>query len=240
MKWANLTSPTFVWMESQMDFILYWLMAFLPVILFKIGYIRCKKIRKNRDSMVFTEAIGLPLTFLQPIVFFKALLNFDWIGVIVTLWWGPGFLGVVLLVLWSKLKKRKINWGNSGIYISWLCKLYYLLYIGLGFFWGMPKLIFALSAWIASDQIEKSFASLDADRARRTFHDFWLIRIMYPSFLFIPLVFGLEPLFRIYGVALFALWASGLFSVYKKKEFMNLPEDPTLLRNMVYFRKPEK
>lgn len=96
-----------------MDFILYWLMAFLPIVLFKVLYVRYKKIRKNKDSMVFTEAIGLPLTFLQPVVFFKSVLMFDWLGALITVWWGPGFLTVVFLVLWSKFKKRKINWGNS-------------------------------------------------------------------------------------------------------------------------------
>lgn len=223
-----------------MDFILYWLMAFLPIVLFKILYVRYKKIRKNKDSMVFTEAIGLPLTFLQPVVFFKSVLMFDWLGALITVWWGPGFLTVVFLVLWSKFKKRKINWGNSGIYISWLCKLYYLAYVGLGFAWGMPKLIFALSAWIASDQIEKSFASLDADRTRRTFHDFWLIRILYPTFLFVPFFYDLHAVYKVFGSLLFLLWASGIFYVYKSKEFMKLPDDPTLLRNMLYFRERKK
>lgn len=223
-----------------MDIILYWLMAFFPVIIFKIFYVRYKGIRKNKDSMVFTEAIGLPLTFLQPVVFFKSVFMFDWLGALLTVWWGPGFLFVVFLVLWKKYKKLKINWGNSGIYISWLCKIYYLVYIGLGFMWGMPKLIFALSAWIASDQIEKTFASLDADRTRRTFHDFWLIRIMYPTFLFTPYFFNLEVPYKIFGSLLFVLWLSGIVYVYRAKEFMNMPDDPTLLRNMLYFRKGKK
>lgn len=223
-----------------MDSILYWLIAFLPIILFKIAYVRFKKIRKNKDSMVFTEAIGLPLTFLQPVVFFKSVAEMDWLGALITIWWGPGFLSVVFLVLWSKFRKRKINWGNSGVYISWLCKIYYLVYIGLALLWGMPKLIFVLSAWIASDQIEKSFASLDADRTRRTFHDFWLIRILYPTFLFAPFFFHLDLIYRIYGVVLFLLWGAGILYVYRAKEFMNLPNDPTLLRNMIYFRERKK
>lgn len=231
----TLESPAFIWMEEVMDYVLYWLIMFLPIILFKIYYVKRKGIKKSKDSMVFTEAIGLPLTFLQPVVFFKALIISDWLGMGLTLWWGPGFLFVVFLVLWRKFAGKKINWGNSGIYISWLCKVYYLAYVALGFFWGMPKLIFALSAWIASDQIEKSFASLDADRSRRSFHDFWVLRIMYPLFLFSPFYFSLGALYKIYGVVLFVLWAIGIYKVYKKGEFFNLPEDPTLLRNMTYF-----
>jgi F0F1-type ATP synthase assembly protein I len=123
----SLTSPAFVWMENQMNFILCWLIAFLPIVLFKIAYIRHKKIRKSKDSMVFTEAIGLPLTFLQPVVFFKSVFMLDWLGALITIWWGPGFLTVVFMVLWSKFRKKKINWGNSGVNISWLCKIYYLV-----------------------------------------------------------------------------------------------------------------
>ncbi|MBI3560346.1 MAG: hypothetical protein HY080_01320 [Gammaproteobacteria bacterium] len=223
-----------------MDSILYWLMAFLPLILFKIAYLRYKKVRKNRDSMVFTEAIGLPLTFLQPVIFFKALVALDFTGVLLTVWWGLGFLTVVVMVLWSKLTEHKIQWGNSGLYISWLCKIYYLVYIGVALAWDMPKLVFALSAWIASDQIEKSFASLDADRARRTFHDAWLIRIMYPILLFTPFFYDLALMYRIYGTILFIFWAFGIFLVYREREFMNLPDDPSLLRNMIYFRKQDK
>ena len=223
-----------------MDFVLYWLIAFLPLILFKIGYLRYKRVRKSRDSMVFTEAIGLPLTFLQPIAFIKALILFDWLGALITAWWGPGFLYVVILVLWRKYQHQKINWGNSGIYISWLCKITYLIYIGLAFLWNMPKLAFALSAWIASDQIEKTFASLDADRARRSFHDFWLMRLLYPILLCVPFFSNMDTMFRIYAVVLLVLWVGGLYYVARAKEFMILPEDPTLLRNMLYFRNHEK
>ena len=222
-------------MEQVMDYILYWLILFLPVILFKIYHVKKNKIDKNKDSMIFTEAIGLPLTFLQPIIFFKALWDFDWLGAILTLWWGPGFLIVVVLVLKSIWTKKKINWGNSGLYISWLCKIHYLIYVGLGFLWDMPKLIFVLSAWIASDQIEKSFTSLDADRTRRSFHDFWLIRIMYPLFLFSPFFFSMNSVYKVYGITLFVLWFIGILGVIRKGEFFNLPDNPTLLRNMIYF-----
>jgi len=224
-------------MESWMDPVAYWLMGFFVIIVAKIVVVRRSGVRKSRDSMFFTEAIGLPVTFGQPVVFAKALLMGDWLGMLVTLWWGPGFLFVVFLVVWSKARKRAINWGNSGIFISWTCKFTYLLYLALALLWGMPKLAFVLSAWIASDQIEKTFASLDADRARRTFHDFWLIRILYPIFLLSPLWTGLGLPYVVFGILLFCSWALGLAYVWRQGEFMNLPEDPTLLRNMLYFRK---
>jgi len=220
-----------------MDPVLYWLMAFLLVILAKIYVLRKKGIRKGRDSMFFTEAIGLPLTFVQPVVFAKALLHGDVPGMLLTLWWGPGFIVVVVLVLWSKARKASIDWSGSEIYISWICKLTYLMYLGCALLWHMPKLVFALSAWIASDQIEKAFTALDADRARRSFHDFWLLRLLYPVFLLSPWWTGMSALYRGYGSLLFVLWALGLAHVWRQKEFMNLPQDPSLLRNMMYFRR---
>jgi hypothetical protein len=221
-------------MESWMDLVLAWLMLFFFVILAKILIVKRRGIRKNHDSMLFTEAIGLPITFGQPVVFAKSLLLGDWIGALLTLWWGPGFLIIVALVLWRKIRHRTINWGHSGLYISWLCKLTYLVYLGLALWWQMPKLAFVLSAWIASDQIEKTFASLDADRARRCTHDFWLIRILYPIFLLSPWWNNLEPLYQWYGALLFATWFIGLVYVWRQGEFMNLPDDPTLLRNLPY------
>lgn len=220
-----------------MDYIIYWLIIFLPIVVFKILYLRSKGLKRAKDSMVFTEAIGFPLTFLQPVVFFMALASLDWLGMALTLFWGPGYLIIVGMVLWSLAAKKKINWGNSGHYISWICKLYYVAYIAAAFAWDMPKLIFALSAWIASDQIEKSFASNDADRTRRTFDDIWLIRFSYPLFLFTPFFYGLNDIYKVYGAVLFTLWVSGVVFVARKGQFHVLPDDPTLLRNMVYFAK---
>jgi hypothetical protein len=231
-------SPAFYWMESWMDGVLIWLMVFFFVIIAKIIVVKRKGIRKSGDSMFFTEAIGLPITMGQSIVFARAVWLGDWVGMLITLFWGPGFLLVAGLVLRSKFKQRAIDWSKSRRFISWMCKLTYLLYIGLAVWWDMPKLAFALSAWIASDQIEKNFASLDADRARRSFHDIWLLRLLYPALLLSPLWQGLGPVYGAYGVLLLAVWASGLLYVWRQREFMNLPDDPTLLRNMMYFRRP--
>jgi len=227
-------------MESQADWILIWLMAFFPIIILKIVLLRKKGVSRAKDSMFFTEAIGLPLTFIQPVAFAKALLWKDWFGAAVTLWWGPGFLAVVLLIIWSRFSGETLNWRPYRVVISWLCKLLYVVYIVLCLSWGLPKLVFAFSAWIASDQIEKSFASLDTDRARRSFHDFWLIRVLYPAFLFLPLFIPLNPLMKGYGVTLFVFWATGIFYVWRKRQFMVVPTNPSLLRNMMYFESKQR
>lgn len=223
-----------------MDIVLAWLILFFFVIVAKIIWVKQKGTRKEPDSMVFTEAIGLPITFGQPIVFAKALLIGDWIGALATLWWGPGFLFIIALVIWSKVRHHTINWGKFGLFISWSCKITYLVYIGLALLWHMPKLVFALSAWIASDQIEKAFASLDADRARRCFHDSWWTRVLYPAFLLSPWWNGLGFVYKGYGTVLLITWLVGLAYVWRQGEFMMLPDDPTLLRNLPYFSSKSK
>ncbi|MCX6119629.1 MAG: hypothetical protein NT027_18990 [Proteobacteria bacterium] len=63
-----------------MDWVNTWFMAFLPIILAKVLFVRFKLKIKAKDSMFFTEAIGLPFTFMQPVVFWKSLVAMDWIG----------------------------------------------------------------------------------------------------------------------------------------------------------------
>lgn len=53
--------------------------------------------------MFFTAAIGLPLTVGQPVVFGVALAWGDWASALTTLWWGPGFVAIAALVIWSSM-----------------------------------------------------------------------------------------------------------------------------------------
>ena len=87
-----------------------------------------------------------------------------------------------------------------------------------------------------------AWLSDDADRTRRCFHDFWLIRLCYPLGLLMPFIasFPGQMFWQIYGAFLFILWLGGLNEVRKKKLFMRVPEDQGLLRNMIYFPEEEK
>ena len=99
-------------------------------------------------------------------------------------------------------------------------------------------MIFVYSAWIINDQFGLAYLSFDADRLRRTFHDLWLIRILYPLGLFVPFVFEgimFHTFSMIYGCALLALWLTGIYYVNHKGLLRQMPGDPTLLRNMMYF-----
>ncbi len=193
---------------------------------------------KAPDNALLTELAGLPLTVLQTVAFVMAALHADWLSMLLFLWWGPGFVLVVALLFGARLQQRRIDWHPFRYWISYLCKLSYLAYMVTFFLKGMTGMMFAFSVWIINDQYEKAFLSLDADRTRRTFHDLWLFRVLYPAGLLIPLFFVETPLrlFSIgYGLALLGLWVAGLVYVARHGEFFRLPEDPSLLRNMVYF-----
>jgi hypothetical protein len=192
------------------------------------------------DNGPLTELAGLPLTILQSVAFVLATLHADWLSMLLFLWWGPGFVVVLALVGVARLRQQRIDWHPFRYWISYLCKLYYLAYMVTFFVHSMPGMMFAFSVWIINDQYEKAFLSLDADRTRRTFHDRWLFRVLYPAGLLIPLFFAETPLrwFSIgYGLTLLGLWSVGLGYVVRQGRFFRLPNDPSLLRNMVYFPK---
>lgn len=192
------------------------------------------------DNAALTELAGLPLTILQSVAFVLAVVHGDWLSMLLFLWWGPGFVAVLVCVIVARLRQRRIDWRPFRYLISYLCKLNYLACMVAFFLHDMPGMMFAFSVWILNDQYEKAFLSLDADRTRRTFHDRWLFRLLYPAGLLLPLVFAETPLriFSIgYGLSLLSLWMAGLVYVSRQGAFFRLPKDPSLLRNMVYFPK---
>jgi hypothetical protein len=144
------------------------------------------------------------------------------------------------LVIVAKVRGASINWYPWRYPISFLCKGYYLAYAAAFLMMGTPIILFAFSVWIINDQYEKAFMSSDADRLRRTFDDFWLFRVLYPSGLLVPYLFPAMPyraLFAAYGTALVAAWILGVRFVWLKGLLRTRPDDASLLRNMIYFRK---
>lgn len=195
---------------------------------------------KVADSAVLTELAGLPLTLLQSVAFVMAAMRADWQSMLLFVWWGPGFIAILIVVVVARVQRRRIDWHPYRHLISYLCKIYYLAYMAVFSLFAMPGMIFAFSVWIINDQYEKAFMSHDADRTRRTFHDRWIFRFLYPAGLLIPLFVAETPM-RVfsacYGISLLVLWVGGLLYVARRGSFLSLPENPSLLRNMVYFPK---
>lgn len=235
-----MSAELYRFLEDLAPFLILWSFSFTLIHGIRIARRFYLGTGKVPDSAVLTELAGLPLTLLQSVAFVMAVVYGDWLSMLLFLWWGPGFVFVLVAVIGARVRRRRIDWHPYRYVISYLCKLYYLAYMAVFFVHDMPGMMFAFSVWIINDQYEKAFMSLDTDRTRRTFHDHWLFRIGYPAGLLIPLFFpdmALRLFCACYGVALLGLWLAGLAYVWRQGQFFQLPEDPSLLRNMVYFPK---
>jgi hypothetical protein len=238
-----MSPDIFHFLEAASPFFFSWSCAF--TLLHTVRILRKHRlgIDKVPDSAALTELAGLPLTLLQSVCFVWAVIALDWLSMLLFLWWGPGFVFVLAVVIRARLRGRRIDWRPWRYLISFLCKFYYLAYVAAFWYWRAPGILFAFSAWVLNDQYEKAFMSLDADRTRRTFHDLWLFRVLYPAGLLAPWLFdvgafassGWRVFARAYGTVLLALWLAGLWYVKRRGAFLSLPDDPSLLRNMVYF-----
>jgi hypothetical protein len=220
--------------------LIFWSFGFTLIHSVRIGRRLRRGLGPSADNALLTELAGLPLTILQTVAFGMAAVYADWLSMLLFLWWGPGFVAVLVLLIIARVRQRRIDWHPFRYLISYLCKLSYLAYMITFFIHHLPGMMFAFSVWIINDQYEKAFLSLDADRTRRTFHDRWLLRALYPAGLLVPLFFAQTPwrLFSMgYGLGLLGLWIAGLIYVARRGAFFRLPQDPSLLRNMVYFPK---
>jgi hypothetical protein len=225
-------------LENASPYLASWSCAFTGITSARIVNRFRRGLGQAPDNAVLTELAGLPLAILLSVSFVRAALRVDWLSMLLFLWWGPGFVAILLILLAARLRQRRIDWHPFRYMISYLCKINYLAFMVVFFRLDMPGMIFAFSAWIINDQYEKAFMSVDADRTRRTFHDFWLPRVLYPAGLAIPYFYpamAWRSFCLIYGTILFILWAAGLSYVKRHGKFFALPDDPSLLRNMVYF-----
>ncbi len=116
--------------------------------------------RKVPDNALLTELAGLPLTLLQSVAFVVAALHGDWPAMLLFLWWGPGFVVVLLIVAVARLRRRRIDWHPVRYPISYLCKLYYLAYVAVFFAHGLPGMVFAFKiAGAKADQAARCMRS---------------------------------------------------------------------------------
>ena len=226
--------------EAASPYLALWLFFFSLVTAWRVVQRLRRGVERVPDSVLFTELPGLPIAALQSICFVWAVVSADWLSALLFVWWGPGFVAVAAIWMTAKRRGKPIDWHRYRYVISWLCKGCYVLYVGVFAWRGMFGAIFVLSAWIINDQVEKAFMSLDADRLRRTFDDIWLFRILYPAGLLVPWFateLSYRMLFAAYGTTLLLAWLCGVIYVARKGLLRVRPQDPSLLRNMVYFPK---
>jgi hypothetical protein len=238
----NLFPELYQFLESTAPFLTLWLFLFSLINLIRIIRLRRLGGEKVGHNRTLTELAGLPLTLLQTAAFFRALGAGDVISMFLFLWWGPGFFATVFYIAWCRHRRKPPNWLPGRHIISWACKLNYLACMIVFAVMDAPAMIFVFSAWVINDQFGLAFLSLDADRLRRTFHDYWIIRLLYPLGLFLPAFASDMPLREfcaLYGIALFLAWMAGILHVKRRVGWNRMPDDPTLLRNMVYFADPK-
>jgi hypothetical protein len=236
----HLNLAIYQFIERAAPFIALWLSVFTLVTVWRAAQRIRRGVERVPDSVLFTELPGLPIAALQSLCFVWALFSLDWLSALFFLWWGPGFVAVAAIYVRAKRRGTQIDWHRYRYVISWLCKGTYLLYAAVFAWLGMWGTLFVFGAWIINDQIEKAFLSLDADRLRRTFDDAWLFRILYPAGLLVPWFASSMPyrgLLAAYGAMLLVAWLCGIFYVKRKGLLRVRPQDPSLLRNMIYFSK---
>jgi len=235
---VNFSYEIYDLLEGLSPYLILWVFLFTIINAVRIAISKSRGLEKIQHSSIFAELPAIPLVLLQSVCFVKAVLAADVLSALLFLWWGPGFFITVLYVIYCHKRNTQPNWYPMRFVISWLCKLNYLMFMIVFFILDKPGMMFLYSVWVINDQYGLAYLSLDADRLRRTFHDYWVVRILYPLGLFIPFFYPslqYRFLYLGYGTGLFLLWLSGIYYVHKKLSIMTLPIDPTLWRNMVYF-----
>ena len=225
-------------MESASIWFILWSAAFSLLAFYRIFRVYALRLPGAADGPIATELAGLPLTFAHVVAFYLAVVSADLIAMLIFLWWGPGFVGIVIYYLVARARKHRINWHPWRKPIAWACKLNYWAIVLVMVCKGMWLMTFAYSVWIINDQVVRLFLANDADRLRRTLDDFWLPRLAYPLGLLIPLFIEVPQRHWLiaYAMILLTLWCSGVVRVVAAGKLRDRPEDTELLRNMMYFK----
>lgn len=139
------------------------------------------------------------------------------------------------------LTKEKISIYNSMmgeaagillILVHTLC-FFMAIYISLNAW----SIIYTFSFWIVHDQINLAWFCTNADRTRRTFEDFFLIRLLYLGGLFIPFFINIpnSQIFQPISILLFILWIFSIRRLISRGVFFNRPSGKgAFLRDIIY------
>lgn len=218
-------------------FLMIWLTVFFILTLARILKSKITHDGTATYSPILSELPGLPLTLLHTVAFVKAMMLQDWVSALLFIWWGPGFILTAAVVIYCKVTNTAFNWAPFGRITSYLCKVNYVLFMLVYYYLDMPLLMFIFSVWIVTDQINLAWFSNNADRTRRTFEDYWILRLLYIGLLSVPMLWPETP-YRIWlitlGLAVFSLWLAAIHKVYRSGLFLQRPQGSSFLRNIVY------
>lgn len=227
-------------MESQAPYLIIWIGAFFILSIVRILLNRLYPNKISGYGFGLSELPGLPLILMHTACFIKAIMVKDILSALLFAWWGPGFIVVAIIYIYAKFSHKKINWAPWGLITSYACKINYVLFMLVYFYYSMPLIMFAFSAWITLDQINLAWFSANADRTRRTFEDFWLFRLLYLGLLFVPVFYQDLPYkgsLLVFGTSLLICWFVALITVVRRGIFFVRPSGQKFLRNIVYLSK---
>ena len=223
--------------ESISPFLNYWLTFFFAFTLIRLSIFIITKEKISIYNSMIGEAAGILLILVHTLCFFMAIYAKDIISTILFLWWGPGFLVTALILLLSKRKIINFNWALYGKITSIACKISYIIFMAIYFFLNDWSIIYTFSFWIIHDQINLAWFCTNADRTRRTFEDFFFIRLLYigglliPFFIKIPNSQILQPI----SILLLTLWIFSMIRLIKKGVFLDKPSgEGAFLRDIIY------
>ena len=231
---------TYRYFESCSPFLNFWLTVFFAFTLLRISIFIITKERVNIYNSIIGEAAGILLVLNHTVCFVKSIVAKDIISIALFFWWGPGFFITGIIMLLSKRKVIDFNWAWYGLVTSIACKVNYFIFMVIYIWLGCYSIIFTFSIWIIHDQINLAWFCTNGDRTRRTFEDYWIVRIMYLAGLFIPFFVQIphHDYMSVLGTAIFFLWLASVIRLKNTGMLMIRPKiDGNYLRNIVYLHK---
>eukprot|EP01125_Pyxidicula_operculata_P004169 TRINITY_DN1607_c2_g1_i3.p1 TRINITY_DN1607_c2_g1~~TRINITY_DN1607_c2_g1_i3.p1 ORF type:complete len:180 (+),score=3.34 TRINITY_DN1607_c2_g1_i3:268-807(+) len=157
-----LSREVYSFMNDQATWMSFWIMAFAcftVVNLYRL-YSNPKEIGNYGTNTFLSEGPGLPLSLLHTACFVIAIQHRDFLSVLLFSWWGPGFIVVAAWYLYIKKYKIKFDWSPLGLITSYGCKINYLLYVLIYFYYGMYHIIYVFSIWVIHDLINLGMYSI--------------------------------------------------------------------------------
>lgn len=240
MNMKILDPSIYHFMNNMAPYLNIWVALFFIITIYKITVTQINPQKKFSYGALFSELPGLPLTLLHTVCFVKGFILHDYVSVLLFAWWGPGFIITAIWALYIKMKKIAFDWTTIGYITSIACKVEYLIFMIIYYLFDCYSIMMAFSVWIIHDQINLAWFNNNADRTRRVLEDYWIVRLAYVGFLFIPFFSSDMPnryFSLILGLSLFILWVLAIIKVIRSGNFYFRPGHQEFLRNIIYLTK---
>ena len=232
---------TYRYFEEVSPYLNLWIAAFMLFAAIRIGLFVLSAGKLKIHSIYLGEAAGIFLQLNHTICFVKALMAGDVISTLLFAWWGPGFLIFAYIYIQTKRGALEFNWSKVGWITSVGCKWSYLVFMVIYATLDCWGIIYTFSLWTFHDQITQAWFHDNADRTRRITEDFWIVRLLYPAGLFIPLFVEIPygNLLGVVGVLAFLLWLVSMVCLTRRGHFHHRSEG-NYLRDIVYLSMDKK